>query len=147
MWKGYTNPYLEHAAPTLGVKPAVSESGGNSRAPGNSKVGAKPQSLTPSGDRRNDTQSPSPPVSVRGPASQGQSVLASKRSVTDPSPRAINGAANLMRLHRPSHLESTKETKESGIDPRSTSPRKADGGEDWHGKYRDRQSPPGQDNK
>lgn len=148
MGKGYTNPFLEQASPTLGSKPAVSEAGGNSRTPGNGKVGAKPQSLTLSGDREDDTQLESP-ASEKGPASQGQSVPASNRRVTDPSPSpgAMNAAAALMRAHRPGHLQGTKGTKESGIDPRSTSPRKADGGEEWHGKYRDRQSPPGQDKK
>ena len=144
MGKGYTNPYLEHASPTSGLKPAVSESGGNSRAPRNSKVGAKPQSLTLSGDREDDTQSENPALE-KGSASQGQTVLASKRPVTDPSPGATNGAMNLMRLHRPQHLESTKETSESVIDPRTASPRKAEFGPEDREKYRDRGSKSGQD--
>lgn len=117
-------------------------------APDNGKVRAKPHSLsqeTPMvleeelSDRHDDTQSPNP-ASVRGSASQGQSVLAGHRRVTDPSPRMVDGTKDLLRLHRPSHLKSTKETNEAGVDQRSASPRKAEGGKDWHEAYRERRS-------
>ena len=132
-----TSSPLPQEFPTLVSKPAVSEAGGNPRAPENSKARAKPQSLPLSGDREDDS-----PLSSRAldreSASKGQTVLASKKQVTDPSPGATNGAMNLMRLHRPQHLQSTGKTNESGVDLRSTSPRKVDGGDEWHGAYRDR---------
>lgn len=124
-----------------------SEAGGNRRGQEKSKVRAKPQLPSMSGDRPSDSQSLNP-TSVRGPSGQGQSVIAGKRRVTDPSPGMVDGAQNLMRLSYPQHLDMSKGTTKSGPDPRSASPKKSEGGEDWHRsreKYRERQTRSGKD--
>ena len=134
-------------SPTFAPSTTVSEVGGNSTAPGNSGLRTRPHSLNLSGtglgapvlrdedagDRHDDARSPGPTSSP----SQGQTVLARQGRITDPSP-TTNAAMTLMRLHRPSHLGSTTGTDESAMDLRSTSPRKTEGGKEWHGGYRDR---------